>query len=66
MSDLFWGPGLSWTSPLRGIKTLYTHVVIDTLTATVRKDNIQKYLVLLNNLRFNASNIKRIKINRHL
>ena len=52
MSDLFFGPGLSWTSPLRDIKILYTHVATDTLAATVRKDNTQKYLVLSNAFAF--------------
>ena len=66
MSDLFLGPGLSWTSPVRDIKMLYTHVAIDTLTASVRKDNTQKYLVLLNGLRFNVSSIKIIKKNVHI
>ena len=66
MSDLFFAPGLSWASPLRDIKIVYTHVAIDRMAATARKDNTQKYLVLLNDLRFNVSNIKRIKININL
>ena len=61
MSYLFWGPGLSWTSSLRNIKILYTHVTINKLTATVRKDNTRKYLVLLHVLGFNVSSIKRSK-----
>ena len=66
MSDLFFATGLSWTSPLRDIKIVYTYVAIDRMAATARKDNTQKYLVLLNDLRFNVSNIKRIKININL
>ena len=48
MSKYFWGTGLSWISPLRDIELLCTHVAIDTLTATLKKDNTQKYLVFLN------------------
>ena len=53
MSNLLLGHGLNWTSSLRDTKILYTHVAIDKLTATVRKDNAHKYLVLLNAFRFN-------------
>ena len=60
------GPGLSWTSPLRDIKILYTNVAIGKLTATVRKDNTRKYLVLLHALHFNVSGIKRGKNNVNL
>ena len=68
MSDLFLDHGLSWTSPLRDIKILYTNVAIDSnkLTATVRTDNTHKYLALLNPLHFNISNIKRSKKNINL
>ena len=66
MSDLFFATGLSWTSPLRDIKIVYTYVTIDRMAATARKDNTQKYSILLNDLRFNVSNIKRIKININL
>ena len=41
MLHLFLGPRLSWKSPIRNIKTLYTHVAIDKLTARVRKDKFQ-------------------------
>ena len=57
--DFLGGSGLS--SPFRDIKILYNHNGIDMLTATVRKDNTQKYLVLLNALRFNVSSIETIK-----
>ena len=66
MSDLFLGPRLSWTSPLRDIKTLSTHVAIDKLTATVGKDNTQKYFVLLKALHFSVSIIKRNKTNANM
>ena len=66
MLDLFFATGLSWTSPLRDIKIVYTYVTIDRMAATARKDNTQKYSILLNDLRFNVSNIKRIKININL
>ena len=46
---------------LRNIKILYTHITINKLTATVRKDNTCKYLVLLHVLGFNVSSIKRSK-----
>ena len=35
--DLFLGPALSWTSPLKDIKILCTHVAIYKLTAAVKK-----------------------------
>ena len=60
------GPGLSWTSPVKDIKILYIHVAIDTLIATVRRKNAQKFLVLFNALRFNVSSIKIIKKNENL
>ena len=46
MSDLFLGPGLNWTSPLGGIKILYSHVAVDKLTVIVRKDNTRKFSLL--------------------
>ena len=57
------GPGLKWTSPLRDIKILSTHVAMDTLTAIVRRDNTKKYIVLLYVLHFNVSSIKKIEKN---
>ena len=57
------GSGLSWTSPLRDIKILWTHVAIDTLTTIGRKDNTEKYIILLYILRFNVSSIKKIEKN---
>ena len=66
-SDLFLGPGLSWKSPLKDVKILETHVAIDTLTAVVRKDYPEKYIVLLLYvLRFNVSSIRKIKKNVNL
>ena len=66
MSDLFLGPGSSWKSPLKDIKILYTHVAIDKLTATLRKVNARKHLVLSHALRFNVRNTKRSKNNVNL
>ena len=64
--NLFLGPGLSWTSPLRDIKILSTHVAIDTFTARIRKDSTEKYILFLQVLRFNVSSIKKIKKNVNL
>ena len=65
-SDFFLGSGLSWTLPFRDIKILWTHVAIDTLTTIARKDNAEKYIVLLYVLRFNVSSIKKTEKNEDL
>ena len=63
MPDFFGGPGLSWTSLLRDIKILYTHVAIEKMTATERKDNTNKYLIFLHPLGFTVSNINPLSVN---
>lgn len=45
--DLLLGRGLGWTSPPRDIIMSYTHVAIYKLTATVRKGDALKNLLLL-------------------